>query len=190
MPGWKAVATGAVCLGLLGGAAAIAAIPDSSGTISACVAKSNGVARIIDAEAGASCEANKEFALTWNQRGVQGPPGPPGPAAVVTRQVQVSSDAVESTFDGFDYKVASAACGPGEFVTGGGFTVVNGLTSVLSQVRVKENLPTKPVLGYPPDGPPNTWFVGAIAPTGIGAWTISAFALCATEAPEPPGPLP
>ena len=72
---WKALAVVGVVSSLAFAAAALAAIPGASGTISACYAKNNGVLRVIDAQAGARCDANKEKALAWNQ---QGPPGPQG----------------------------------------------------------------------------------------------------------------
>ena len=50
-----------------------AAIPSSNGTISAC--KDNkGALKVIDAEAGQTCNTNQQL-LTWNQQGPQGPPG-------------------------------------------------------------------------------------------------------------------
>jgi hypothetical protein len=53
-----------------------AAIPSSSGTISAC--KDNkGVLKVIDAEAGQTCAGNAQ-PLTWNQQGAAGPAGPQG----------------------------------------------------------------------------------------------------------------
>jgi hypothetical protein len=56
--------------------AGYAAIPGSSGTISAC--KDNkGVLRVIDAEAGQSCGNNQQL-LTWNQQGPAGAQGEPG----------------------------------------------------------------------------------------------------------------
>jgi len=55
-----------------------AAIPDANGTISACK-DSRGVLKVIDAEAGQTCNANQQL-LTWNQQGPAGPQGPPGVA--------------------------------------------------------------------------------------------------------------
>ena len=52
-----------------------AAIPSSTGAISACK-DSKGALKVIDAEAGETCGAGKQL-LTWNQ---QGPPGPAGGA--------------------------------------------------------------------------------------------------------------
>jgi len=55
---------------------AYAAIPSSSGTITACV-DSKGALKLIDAEAGNACGTGK-YALTWNQEGPAGPQGAPG----------------------------------------------------------------------------------------------------------------
>ncbi|HST25531.1 MAG TPA: collagen-like protein [Gaiellaceae bacterium] len=75
---------------LFGVATAVqAAIPDSSGVIHGCYAKPTsgqptqtyGVLRVIDTEAGQSCQAN-EIGLNWSQtgsKGATGPQGAPGP---------------------------------------------------------------------------------------------------------------
>lgn len=67
------VALVGVVIGL--GGVAFATIPDSSGTIHACIGKSNGNLRAV--EATADCRTN-ETAIGWNQEGPPGPPGPPG----------------------------------------------------------------------------------------------------------------
>ncbi len=61
----------------LGSAIADAAIPRADGTIDACVKRSTGALRVINAEAGKKC-AGAESALRWNQIGPVGPQGPPG----------------------------------------------------------------------------------------------------------------
>jgi hypothetical protein len=79
------LALGAVVLIAVAGGVAYAAIPDSHGVIHACYSKKLGVLRVIDSEAGKTCLPG-EKALTWNQKGEQGPagpqgePGPQGPA--------------------------------------------------------------------------------------------------------------
>lgn len=70
---------------LASGAVALAAIPSADGTIHGCRKNSNGTLRVIDAEAGQTCQAG-ETALTWNQRGPAGPPGPAGPSGPVGPQ--------------------------------------------------------------------------------------------------------
>lgn len=58
------------------GGVAFAAIPDSDdGEIHGCYANNNGALRVIDAQAGQTCNTSRETALTWNQRGPQGVPG-------------------------------------------------------------------------------------------------------------------
>ena len=78
-----ALGTIAVVLALTGGA--IASIPGPGGTFTACIATKDGLVRIIDVQAGATCTA-KETLRTWSQSGPAGPTGPrgadgaPGPA--------------------------------------------------------------------------------------------------------------
>jgi hypothetical protein len=69
----------AVCLALLFGTVALAAIPGAGGVITGCYSKKDGKLRVIDAQAVPAqiCTA-KETQLTWNQTGPQGPQGVPG----------------------------------------------------------------------------------------------------------------
>ncbi|MEA2126658.1 MAG: hypothetical protein QOI80_3440 [Solirubrobacteraceae bacterium] len=53
---------------------ALAAIPSSSGVISACYSKVNGTLRVVDAEAGKKCGAG-DGTLSWNQQGPKGDRG-------------------------------------------------------------------------------------------------------------------
>jgi hypothetical protein len=69
---------GAVVGAVLAGAAAFAAIPDSSGVINGCYQKNVGNLRVIDPSAGGSCRPS-EIGISWSQTGPQGPPGPQGP---------------------------------------------------------------------------------------------------------------
>jgi hypothetical protein len=64
---------------LVGAAATLAAIPDSSGAIHGCYQKNVGNLRVIDPSAGDSCRPS-EIPITWSQTGPQGAPGPQGPA--------------------------------------------------------------------------------------------------------------
>lgn len=57
-----------------------AAIPSANGTITAC-RDTKGSLKVIDAEAGQTCNANQQ-SLTWNQQGPAGPEGPQGPSAI------------------------------------------------------------------------------------------------------------
>jgi hypothetical protein len=69
----------AVSLLVVGGGVAVASIPNSNGTISACYGKVSGVMRVIDPAAGQAC-TKFEVALTLNQ---SGPTGPAGPTALL-----------------------------------------------------------------------------------------------------------
>jgi hypothetical protein len=55
----------ALCLGLLLGTVALAAIPGSGGVITSCYDTKNGTLRVIDARAGKTCKRD-EKQLTWN----------------------------------------------------------------------------------------------------------------------------
>ena len=59
------------------GGVAVAAIPDSGGTIHGCYQQTGGNLRVV--ESAADCR-NSERAISWNQ---QGPPGPPGSGSIV-----------------------------------------------------------------------------------------------------------
>jgi hypothetical protein len=68
-----------IALLVAGGGAAFAAIPDSDdGEIHGCYSNNKGDLRVIDAQAGETCNTSKETALVWNQEGPQGDPGTPG----------------------------------------------------------------------------------------------------------------
>jgi hypothetical protein len=73
---------GAVAIAVLSGGAGLAAasIPNSgTGVITGCYQMAYGSLRVIDAQAGATCNPS-EKQLNWNQTGPQGPAGPTGPA--------------------------------------------------------------------------------------------------------------
>lgn len=55
-----------------------AAIPGTNGVISGCYGKQVGVLRVIDAEAGKTCNS-LENPIAWNEQGQPGPQGAPGP---------------------------------------------------------------------------------------------------------------
>ena len=64
---------------VLAGGIAFATIPDSAGVIHACYKKSGGAVRIINSPT-VKCQST-ETAISWNQKGVPGPPGPSGSPA-------------------------------------------------------------------------------------------------------------
>jgi hypothetical protein len=81
-----------------GGGVAYATIPGASGIISGCYDTKTGDLRVIDAEAGETCEG-KESSLDWNQTGPQGEQGPPGPAGTAEAYARIAADgSVNPTF--------------------------------------------------------------------------------------------
>ena len=60
------------------GGVAVASIPGPDGAIQGCYDNSTGALRVIDPGAGRSCAVD-ETALSWNQKGPQGPKGDPAP---------------------------------------------------------------------------------------------------------------
>jgi hypothetical protein len=77
--GAKGVALLVSSIGVLAvaGGLVYATIPDTSGLVHGCYAKSTGNLRVID-DSSSSCKSNEQ-SLTWNATGPQGPPGPAGP---------------------------------------------------------------------------------------------------------------
>lgn len=72
------VIIGAFGLAFAVSAPALAAIPGLGGVIAGCYNTEKGNLRVIDAEAGVSCDSRKETAISWNQTGPQGLPGERG----------------------------------------------------------------------------------------------------------------
>jgi hypothetical protein len=71
------IAFAAVAAALAAGGIAYAQIPDPSGVIHGCYAKSGGALRVIDNSV-TNCKST-ETSLNWNQTGPAGPAGPAGP---------------------------------------------------------------------------------------------------------------
>jgi len=134
-------AVAAVILAILIAAttAALAAIPDSSGTITACYSRQahplplgerKGAVRLIDPSRGEHCQSD-ENSVTWNQRGPQGergptgaqgaagPTGPRGPAGTVDTSAFYTKTEADDRF------LASSAIASGEF---GSTASTNGAT--------------------------------------------------------------
>lgn len=78
------------------GGVAVASIPSADGAIEGCYDNSTGALRVIDPAAGGTCRGG-ETALTWNQKGPQGPPGPQGDPAPVPKENFGSDGKVEAT---------------------------------------------------------------------------------------------
>jgi hypothetical protein len=141
-----------------------AAIPGTNGVISACK-DSKGALKVIDAEAGQTCNANQQ-PLNWNQ---QGPTGPRGTAG---RQVVTE----ESTNDSSQLKEVYAACPNGKLPIGGGAKAFYWTSSgefLLTELAVGYSAPVY-----------NGW--GAWAHETIATsqpWILRTYAICATVTP-------
>jgi hypothetical protein len=136
-----------------------AAIPSSSGTISAC--KDNkGALKVIDAEAGQTCSANQQL-LTWNQQ------GPPGQSGVSGYEV-VEADSVSN--DSTAEKVAGATCPNGKVPVGGGAKILRTDTGAWGGVALVKSGPTA-----------TGWIADAreIVPTDVG-WYVLVQVICVT----------
>src|SRR6266487_3613435 len=57
---------------------AVASIPDSQGVIHGCRDLKSGSLRVIDTDAGQTCDSKGEAALSWSQAGPAGPAGANG----------------------------------------------------------------------------------------------------------------
>jgi hypothetical protein len=71
------LALGVSALGAIAAGLAYATVPDGAGVIHACYGNRDGGLRVVDTEAGQSCNA-REATLTWNHQGPVGPQGPAG----------------------------------------------------------------------------------------------------------------
>jgi len=180
---------------VLAGGLAYASIPDSDGTIHACLLTSLEQVRIIDPSK-QQCRAN-ETPLSWNQtgpkgatgpRGATGPTGPrgatgptgargatgpQGPAGGLNH-VQVVEATGTPAPSGF--ASAFANCPAGTTLTGGGATV---------QGLIQDPAGFGPNIFLSRPFNPNQWLAEALAPpewltNGNNAlWVVQSFALCA-----------
>jgi len=148
----------AVAAILAAAGASFAAIPSSNGVISAC--KDNkGVLKVIDAEAGQTCNGNQQ-PLTWNQQGPAGPPGPGGINGYERVHVNVPIA---------PYGAASgeAVCSDGKRPVSGGFALGT------LHVRVIASVPYDLPAAEP------GWYVAA-SNEGPSPIEITVWALCAS----------
>jgi|SRR5262245_19491430 len=115
-----------------------AVIPGSDGVIHACLKKSGGAVRIIDA-ALFTCAAN-ELALSWNRTG---PPGAPG---ISGYEIVTESDDFESTETAFGG--LSVACPVGKSVLGGGGSIFDAGGSPSRLYDVIQSYPSNDGAGW------------------------------------------
>jgi len=156
---WLVLAT-LVTVALVSGVA-YASIPDGSGTIHGCYAKSTGALRVIDT---GGCKS-AELALTWAQ---QGPPGTPGTNGVSGYQIVT---------DSVDFPVGSSAAGDlnvggpdNKVVVGGGGRINDSnFSEEPGNFDVEQSFPG-------PQG--HSWTITYHA-NGLGlAFTVTVFAIC------------
>ena len=159
----------AAALLIVAAGAGYAAIPASNGTISAC--KDNkGALRVIDAEAGQTCNTNQQL-LTWNQH---------GPAATAGREI-VSAENLQQ--DGAAFKNAQAVCPSGKLAVGGGAQAyavnADGSQALPHGIALQGSAPISEANGV------SGWFAYArvIDPTTAeAAWRLTVHAICVTAA--------
>jgi hypothetical protein len=134
-----------------------AGIPGQGGVISACK-DAKGSLKVIDAEAGQTCNSNQQL-LTWNQQGQPGPQGLPG----VSGWEIVDGSTVDTETSGA--KVALAVCPAGKKPLGGGGSVIGS--------SVVPYMSTPNAIG---------WRFGAreLTPVDNASYTPTAWVICAT----------
>jgi hypothetical protein len=139
---------------ILGGAISWAAIPHSStGTITGCYSNANGVLRVIDAEAGASCSGN-ETQIEWNQPQFSG-------------LVQAQSTWSGSLLPG-DGSVVNTFCPSGKEPISGGYRV-----TLAPQIQITRTLREGSVTPYWA-----TYFKNVSGSTVSGS--VFGYAICAS----------
>ena len=112
------VAAGLLAFG--GNLIAQAAIPSATKVFTACVNKTSGAVRLIDAEATPPVQCkSSEFRTTWNQAGQPGPPGVLSPDDLYT----ASNNAGNEVLSGF---FATSLCDVGDTVLGAIVVHVSG----------------------------------------------------------------
>jgi hypothetical protein len=154
-----ALVAAAIVTGIAG--VSYAAVPAANGTISACKDAKGGL-KVIDAEAGQTCNANQHL-LTWNQQGPAGPQGAPGISGyeLVFAQQPASDSDTKSQF---------VACPQGKSPIGGGGSIrddTGALSNVATLTRVQPL-----ASGYN---------VAAVEREGVTVtWSLFASAICAT----------
>lgn len=141
-----------------------AAIPSSNGVISACK-DSKGTLKVIDAEAGQTCNSNQQ-PLSWNQ---QGPAGAQGPAGVTGYEVVTAATGL-----GLQDKAYAAFCSDGKTPVGGGAWATNDDHNIIDDVALSRSVPQ---WGTPAS---NGWAAAAFATGQVTEpWQLIVYAICA-----------
>ena len=94
--------------------------------------------------------------------------------------MRASTSVADNSLDGFDQKFEVARCAPEQVATGGGYEI-GASRPVAAQVTVTSSGPG--TQADEPGAPPDAWIVFAIAPTGVGDWTLHPIAMCAVPDP-------
>jgi hypothetical protein len=170
--------------------AAYASIPSAIGTINACK-DSKGALKVIDPEAGQTCNTNQQ-PLSWSQQGpvgpagpagtvgpagpqgsagAVGPVGPPGPAGGLSGVEVISQTTAD---DSQDLKGMLLSCPAGKVAVGGGGRAYDptpgGLQYFVPQVALSVSRP----MGT------TAWQVGAHEVVSIDfPWVFEGYAVCA-----------
>ena len=179
-----------LCLALLLGSAALAAIPGAGGVIAGCYDRKGGALRVIDAQAGKTCTKD-ELKLTWNQLGPQGLKGDPGPQGLQGvpgpkgDKGDPGPQGIQGVpgVSGLDYN-GTMFYPTGDFVKGT-VTCINGKTMIGGGAIIRRDL-SDPNIDLAPlalrtSGPEgNGWHAEAYK-TGTYSrqWALDVFAICA-----------
>ena len=173
-----------LCLALLLGSAALAAIPGAGGVITGCYDKRSGAMRVIDAQAGKTCTKD-ELKLTWNQLGPQGPqglkgdPGPQGLQGIKGDKGDPGTPGISGldyngiqVYPSGDFATGTVTCLNGKHMIGGGATILRDLSD--------PNIDLAP-LALRASGPQgNGWHAEAYKTgTYTRQWALSVYAICA-----------
>lgn len=106
--------------------------------------------------------------------GSQGVQGPAGPSTLThSESLFTPTTTTSGNTNGFDTKSSQQSCHPGEVVTGGGYSI-SATPSVAAQVTVTSSY----WVVYSPGPYPNGWGVSAVAPEGIGSWSLRVSPIC------------
>jgi hypothetical protein len=164
---------GATAVAVIGGGIGWAAIPDSTGVIHGCYAKSNGALRAIDS---AQTCSKTESSLNWNQTGR---PGVSGRELVRFTKRCDAGDYTFSCHGGFMSR--SVLCSSGKVPLGGGYFLVSG-PNLISGLDDSTDFFTAggAVIGSQPnDDAGGSWTVTLHTPDISSPYELTVYAVCA-----------